>query len=229
MNSRLETPVSKGLMLIAAYRAERLNQRPFLKKVRQQKHIALREEKDSTVRRETVGESLIAECNTVRSKIDVAEAIDSKLAPFGSIFAGYIADYGEGVTLPSSVDLTRQAVNFLPEEGVPTPDKKELGIKAPYNPTPEDQGQCNTDSASAISPNPSLPSPTDTLCPPFDPPLAEIGFGPGMLIRLSQIGMHTTSDLASSNVGELRAALGDISRLVDVAAWIDSAKKKLGG
>jgi hypothetical protein len=48
-----------------------------------------------------------------------------------------------------------------------------------------------------------------------------------MLIRLSQIGMHTTSDLASSNVAELRAALGDISRLVDVAAWIDSAKKKL--
>ena len=57
-----------------------------------------------------------------------------------------------------------------------------------------------------------------------DPPLAEIGFGPGMLIRLSQLGLRTTGDLADADANDLRTALGDISRLVDVEAWIASAR-----
>lgn len=63
--------------------------------------------------------------------------------------------------------------------------------------------------------------------PPYDPPLAEIGFGPGMLIRLSQLGLRTTGDLAHADAMELRAALGDISRLVDVEAWISSARRSV--
>ena len=57
-----------------------------------------------------------------------------------------------------------------------------------------------------------------------DPPLAEIGFGPGMLIRLGQLGLRTTGDLADADANDLRTALGDISRLVDVEAWIASAR-----
>ncbi len=74
------------------------------------------------------------------------------------------------------------------------------------------------------------PEPVVTVSPPndppaYDPPLAEIGFGPGMLIRLSQLGLRTTGDLAHADALELRAALGDISRLVDVEAWISSARR----
>jgi hypothetical protein len=58
-----------------------------------------------------------------------------------------------------------------------------------------------------------------------DPPLAEIGFGPGMLIRLSQLGLHTIGDLAQADASKLRAALGDISRLVDVETWINNARQ----
>ncbi len=62
---------------------------------------------------------------------------------------------------------------------------------------------------------------------PFDPPLAEIGFGPGMIIRLSQIGIRTTGDLAKAKSAELRASLGEISRIVDVEAWIASAQQTM--
>jgi hypothetical protein len=59
-------------------------------------------------------------------------------------------------------------------------------------------------------------------------PLAESGFGRGMVIRLGQLGLHTTGDLAQADVGQLRAALGDISRLVDVEGWIQDARRDCG-
>jgi predicted flap endonuclease-1-like 5' DNA nuclease len=78
----------------------------------------------------------------------------------------------------------------------------------------------------AQSPQPgSAPAPQAAAERAYDPPLAEIGFGPGMLIRLSQLGLHTTGDLAQADAGELRAALGDISRLVDVETWISNARQ----
>lgn len=82
-------------------------------------------------------------------------------------------------------------------------------------PAPEPGGECAPDQAE---------SPAGTVPVPYDPPLAEIGFGPGMLIRLSQIGVHGTLDLARADAAVLRAALGEISRLVDVEAWIASAR-----
>jgi predicted flap endonuclease-1-like 5' DNA nuclease len=71
----------------------------------------------------------------------------------------------------------------------------------------------------------SVASAPETQAPPgYDPPLAEIGFGPGMLIRLSQLGLYTTADLARADAARLRTELGEISRLVDVEAWIRSAR-----
>ena len=49
-----------------------------------------------------------------------------------------------------------------------------------------------------------------------------------MLIRLSQLGMHTIADLAGADAGTLRAELGEISRLVDVEAWILRARQASG-
>ena len=55
--------------------------------------------------------------------------------------------------------------------------------------------------------------------------LAEIGFGPGMRIRLGHLGLHSVGDLAAADAARLRLALGDISRLIDVEAWISSARE----
>jgi hypothetical protein len=55
-------------------------------------------------------------------------------------------------------------------------------------------------------------------------PLSAIGFGPGMMIRLSQLGIETASDLAAADASSLRSALGDISRLINVDLWIASAQ-----
>jgi hypothetical protein len=83
------------------------------------------------------------------------------------------------------------------------------------------------------APPPENPDPPPVVDDPppaaYDPPLAEIGFGPGMLIRLSQLGVHSTAELAHADPAVLRAALGDISRLVDVEAWIASARHSVAG
>jgi predicted RecB family nuclease len=70
------------------------------------------------------------------------------------------------------------------------------------------------------SPSPQAPP------APSPPPraLASIGFGPGMTIRLSQVGIETVSDLAQANPAALRHALGDISQLINVDVWIASAQ-----
>ncbi len=60
--------------------------------------------------------------------------------------------------------------------------------------------------------------------PPGNPSLEEIGFGPGMRIRLGQLGLRSVGDLAAADAARLRLALGEISRLIDVEAWIDSAR-----
>jgi hypothetical protein len=55
-------------------------------------------------------------------------------------------------------------------------------------------------------------------------PKLVVGFGPGMLLRLRQLGYRTPNDLADADPDALRAALGEISRLLDVEAWIESAR-----
>jgi hypothetical protein len=58
-------------------------------------------------------------------------------------------------------------------------------------------------------------------------PLSVLGFGPGMLIRLGQIGLRTTDDLARANAADLRLALGEISRLADIEMWIVAARRAI--
>ena len=69
-----------------------------------------------------------------------------------------------------------------------------------------------------------LPSP-EPMPARADVPLAAMGFGPGMLIRLGQIGFRTANDLACANAADLRGALGEISRLIDVESWIAGARE----
>jgi len=56
-------------------------------------------------------------------------------------------------------------------------------------------------------------------------PLSTIGFGPGMTIRLGQLGIETVSQLAAADPGWLRTSLGDLSQLVHAELWIATARK----
>lgn len=56
-------------------------------------------------------------------------------------------------------------------------------------------------------------------------PLSAIGFGPGMNLRLGQLGIGSANDLAQANPAWLRVQLGDLSELVNPDAWIESARK----
>lgn len=97
------------------------------------------------------------------------------------------------------------APNPLPE---PTPEPAP-GATAPGTPP---------------TPEPPAPEP-----PPPSLPLARLGFGDGMLARLNQLGIHDTADLAATAPASLREALGEISRLVDVDAWVAHARASLAG
>ena len=68
------------------------------------------------------------------------------------------------------------------------------------------------------------PAPPAPPAPSAPRALSSIGFGPGMTIRLSQVGIETISDLAQANPAALRHALGDISQLINVDVWIASAQ-----
>lgn len=65
--------------------------------------------------------------------------------------------------------------------------------------------------------------------PSSSPPVTAMGFGPGMAIRFRHIGIETIADLAATDAAELREALGDISRLINVDAWISSARNAQAG
>lgn len=150
MTATPDAPPSKGMVMIAAYRAARLRQRPVLRTNLHELHA-----KHGSVCRE-----------------------------------------GQGAGEPACVMVT--------ETHAPA------GNAPPDDAGPDDAGPA------ALKPAESVPS---------EPLLAELGFGPVMLIRLGQLGLHTAGDLAHTDATTLRAALGDISRLVDVEGWIASARR----
>jgi predicted flap endonuclease-1-like 5' DNA nuclease len=65
----------------------------------------------------------------------------------------------------------------------------------------------------------------ETAVPEDILPLSAIGFGPGMTIRMSQLGIETVSQLAVADREWLRTELGDLSQLVHVDVWIEAARK----
>ncbi|MCQ4159978.1 hypothetical protein NON00_08545 [Roseomonas sp. GC11] len=55
-----------------------------------------------------------------------------------------------------------------------------------------------------------------------------LGLGPGMRMRLQQLGYNSLEDLAHADPGRLRQALGEISRLIDIDGWIARARRLRG-
>ena len=114
------------------------------------------------------------------------------------------------------------------------------GGSAPFQPTgsvfaslmngqPPIAAEAPVRTAASPVPMPAAPGTRPAAPPPRRLTLAELGFGQGMLLRLSQIGLRTVTDLAHADPADLRAALGDSSRLVDIDAWIVRARRVLMG
>jgi len=182
------------MAMIAAYRAERLTQRPVLRTTLRDSHVARRAARMGDQAPAEPGQPAIAD-----AAVPAAPAADPTTPGQASIFAGLV-----------STAVAEQEASRLQD----TEATDDVPSAAPIAAEPE-----------PVADEPETQPPAAPEAPPYDPPLAEIGFGPGMLIRLSQLGLHTTRDLAQANAGQLRSELGEISRLVDVDAWIKSARQ----
>ncbi|MGK7867643.1 hypothetical protein [Falsiroseomonas sp. E2-1-a20] len=81
------------------------------------------------------------------------------------------------------------------------------------------------DEASALSVAGVEAAPTSMpeQLPPPTPPITALG--PGMLARLRMLGFARFEDLAHVDPAALRHALGHISRLINVEAWIAEARR----
>jgi hypothetical protein len=210
MNASSDTPASKGMMMVAAYRAARLTQRPVLRTGLQHSHLARRVARGGGL--PVIEAELQAPPQAPPPAPTIAAA--PKTPDPGSVFA----------SLVNTAVAQRQSEAPQRDIGAPEAATVEPAKDA-------DHPHCTDVSEALLLPpaadidQPMPATPTLVAAPLYDPPLAEIGFGPGMLIRLSQLGLHTTADLAQANAEHLRSELGDISRLVDVEAWISSARQ----
>jgi hypothetical protein len=263
MTAPPDPPRSKGMMMIAAYRAERLNQRPVLRTSLHQSRLALRQGRDG-------GQVPPAPDPSARGAasppLPAPEAADPA-SVFANLVSLAVAErHGETMREENAREENARQENARQEDAAtvaPMADPGAAGA-APANPAqvatppaapampivvtqpvpaPSAPEACPAATPPAESPPVSISAPVcvpqplvssadqppadhpPAEAPSTDVPLAAIGFGPGMLIRLGQLGLHTARDLAEADAMHLRAALGDISRLVDVETWISNARE----
>lgn len=200
MTATPDVPPSKGMTMIAAYRAARLRQRSVLQTSLHDSHVALK----------------AVRCQGQAAAEPAGATTGETPAPAA------VAAASPGVTEPASISFgpTGLAVPGKRVETTQTPADAAALVAQGLPPDGAAVAPSNDAASDDAAPAPAEP----VEATPHDRPLAEIGFGPAMLIRLSQLGFRTTGDLAHADANELRAALGDISRLVDVEGWIASAR-----
>lgn len=212
--------------MIAAYRAARLSARPVLRTGLRESRVALRQSRDNVLHLTAQAADTAPTSPSDEPPTAVAMLSVDKASIFASLVNLAVAER-DALVAPSPPDNESEVEEVSdclakPVSEAPAPAEPEP-VADPQFPRLED----STPEPVAVLPAPEAKEATaaaPSLPPAIDPPLAEIGFGPGMLIRLSQIGLRTTSDLARADAAELRAALGDISRLVDVETWISHAR-----
>lgn len=103
------------------------------------------------------------------------------------------------------------------EEGVATVGLSATAALEASDTEPSRQVAENADPEGA-----SRERPEDRAVRRLHPPLP--GLGPGMLLRLRHLGIERIEQMADADAESLRRALGSVSRLVDVDAWIAAAK-----
>ena len=200
---------NRGQSLVAEYRAARLRQRPALQVELRNDRLSLREQRAVALARKPSALKPTAPVETAsHGGVQGADYTTEPVPAIFSVFAQF-------------VDLAqeRPIAAAVPAEPAPVPDVTEAQPLMGNYTAPD----------TAQKPEPVL----EILTPPVPdvrpaaggPTLAAVGFGPGMVIRFGQLGIETAADLAAADEASLRAALGDISRLVNVKVWIDSARR----
>jgi ribonuclease E len=223
--------VTKGMALIAAYRAARISGRPQLRR------------ELFCARAQMLRELGRGPPMTPPAPAAEASAAEPKLEPRaeanGSIFASLIDAALPPLTAAVAIpEIVLAAPTAEPEAATeaPTPppaveppvlDKPVLDYPVPESPILESLVPERAPATAA----PEIQQASPETLDPHEAPepravigLEVLGFGPGMLIRLNQLGIHTADDLATGEAATIRHALGDISRLINVDAWIARAK-----
>jgi hypothetical protein len=203
-DARRPSGLNRGQSLVARYREERLKQRPALQTDLRNERMALRQSRLIRLAQSEPNTGTNAPAEGVSPPAGAAPARDGQSPrPGPSVFAQFV-DHA----LDHALDhVLEQAIHT----GTQTEPRDE--------PVPaEAQSPANPPQPAAIQPEPP-PQP-----PATPPSLAAIGFGPGMVIRFRQLGVETAADLATADPNSLREALGDISRLINVEFWIESAR-----
>jgi hypothetical protein len=203
--------LNKGLRLVAEYRLARLADGPARRAALQENRRQLREDR----RRRRQGDQ------TPHASIDTPEAGPSHDHPAqpaehrqehpASIFAAICEDANVGqAALESPPDTPRDDAAPCAQEDMQN-DLNDNACHTGDTGTPE-QAQPQQDPM-------SQPEPDSHVA------LSEIGFGPGMILRLGQIGIETADALANADPSQLRLSLGDASTLINVDAWIANARE----
>lgn len=238
MTAPPKKPPSKGLMMIAAYRAERLARRSALQASEDHSHIA----HPTTGGGEPVSNRPRDGAPIPVAPTAVADPEETAIEPAHVLVDRVSPEAAEQHTkLAASPDRHRPPP-LAPDIPNTDPDCAASAyveietVEAQYGHR-RDAAIAPIDAVPAPFPVDSQPEPASTAIPAtrlladapvgsvYDPPLQQIGFGPGMVIRLGQIGLHTASDLARADANRIRSDLGEISRLVDVDAWIRRAQQ----
>jgi hypothetical protein len=225
-----EKAVSKGMALIAAYRAARIAGRPAMRRELQLARKRMREELGRGKRLcGTVPEGAIGDAAKIEGPVGL-HAPGAETRAEGSVFAGLMDAALPPPTLPARIMAEALAPPFGAEMPVPvlplaTNIAAEIPAPMPIPPEPiVPESLVPGQEPAAAAPQPATME-AEVAPEPVPPPgLDVLGLGPGMLIRLGQLGIHNAADLAASEVSNVRGALGDISRLINVEAWIDRAR-----
>ena len=177
---------SKGKMMIAAFRAERLNQRPALRTSLNKSHIARRSARNAGV--------AVVEPDELESATTAAVETTSTSAPEPSIHASVfaslvsidVAEQQSGAAAARDHPAVEDPVAQVTSDSV---DSREdlTAIDEAASPDSTPEFALDADQPDAINTTtatrPEQAATTATGKSTYDPPLAEIGFGPGMLIR----------------------------------------------
>lgn len=183
---------------VAAQRAQRREHRTALLKYLQTARAA-GQSRDATI---TAAMTSAPAGRIVPSSASTGEAC-AGTALFG------IADRGTGIsgsTRPNVNVIANTEVAHSPDHGPPAspatrPRDTRVGARV-----------------AAVANTPGEPQPTPGW-------IDMTRLGPGMLLRLRHLGFASPLDLADAQPEQLREALGQISRLIDVEAWIANARR----
>jgi predicted flap endonuclease-1-like 5' DNA nuclease len=178
---------------------------------------------DSLAGKRNKGQSLVAAYRAAR--------IAQRPALLAELRSNRVALRQDRASRLSQTETAAKAVSPAPEVAPPDDEATTARADAPAAPiTGASVFAAFLDAAEECAVHEAIdpPAPESEASPDRAPapkvPLSAIGFGPGMMIRLSQLGIESVAELAAADAAQLRTALGDISRLINVDLWIESAR-----